>query len=243
MLLWTFIFVYRSLGTTTTIVTCGLSCLNQSWINNSDIVASWPFDGTYDDINKVYNGIISANLPTFATGYVNQAALFNASARQAVYTSYIPFNNVSFTVETWIQPTGYPNPRDHSIVGLCPSKIIDHCLHINIRSTYLYFGFYFDDLQGATAIPLNQWIHAAVVFDATTKLQTIYLNGVRDGQTTASSVLQVSSGNFTIGMNEAVSFPNNYFQVIEICLFSEQRNREPLYQYLKNNLIAFFYNI
>ena len=149
----------------------------------------------------------------FVTGYLGQAASFNASAQQAVYTPFIPLNNVSFTVEAWIKPTGYPNPIDHSIVGLCPSDIINHCLHINIRNKKLYFGFYYDDVQGGTEILLNQWIHAAFTFDVTTKIQTIYLNGFQDGLNNASNVLQVTSGNFTIGTNEGVNFPNNYFQV------------------------------
>jgi hypothetical protein len=192
---------------------CGLSCLNQSWIDLSGVIASWPFDGSYADITNVYNGIASANLPTFVTGYLGQAASFNASAKQAVYTSFIPLNNISFTVEAWIKPTGYPNPVDHSIVGLCPLKTMDHCLHINIRNTRLYFGFYNDDASGGTEVLLNQWVHVAFTFDLTTKIQTIYLNGFRDGQNNASNALQVTSGNFTIGTNEAVQFPNNYFQV------------------------------
>jgi hypothetical protein len=147
------------------------------------------------------------------TGYLGQAASFNVSAKQAMFTSFIPLNNVSFTVEAWIKPTGYPNPTDFSIVGLCPSQTVNYCLHINIRSTKLYFGFYYNDVQGSTVILLNQWIHVAFVFDATIRQQTIYLNGYQDGQNTVSSVLLVRSGNFTIGTNEGVVVPNNYFQV------------------------------
>ena len=62
-------------------------------------------------------------------------------------------------------------------------------------------------------IALNQWIHTAFVFDSSTRKQTIYLNGFQNGQTTVSSVLLVTSGNFTIGTNEGVVIPNNYYQV------------------------------
>jgi hypothetical protein len=130
-----------------------------------------------------------------------------------MYTPFIPLNNISFTVEAWIKPTGYPNPSDFSIVGLCPIRTTNYCLHINIRNQKLYFGFYFNDVQGGTTILLNQWIHAAFVFDATVNNQTIYLNGFQDGQNTVSSVLRVTSGNFTIGTNEGVALPYNYFQV------------------------------
>ena len=123
---------------------------------------------------------------------------------------------MSFTVEAWIKPTGYPNPSDFSIVGLCPSQTTNFCLHINIRNTRLYFGFYFNDVAGATVIQLNKWVHTAFVFDVTTLRMTVYLNGFVDGQGTLSSSLLVKSGNFTIGTNEGVVIPNNYFHVSEI---------------------------
>jgi hypothetical protein len=199
--------------TTPTVLYCDQSCLNQSWIHSSDGLAWWPFDGSYVDMTGGHNAIPSPYLPSFLTGYVGQAASFNASAKQAIYTSFIPLNNVSFTVAAWIQPTGYPNPIDHSIVGLCPSTTINHCLHISIRNQKLYFGFYLDDARGKTTILLNQWIHAAFVFDASAKKKAIYLNGVQDGNTHVSSAFAATSGNFTIGVNERVVTTSNNFQV------------------------------
>jgi hypothetical protein len=187
-------------------------------------MALWPFDGSYADAGNVYNGYPSSNLPTFATGYIGQAALFNASAEQAMYTPFIPLDNISFTIDAWINPTGYPNPTDSSIVGLCPLQLVDYCLHINIRNTKLYFGFYYNDVQGETTILLNQWIHVAFVFDITAGTQTIYLNGFQDGQAYVTSALKVTSGNFTIGTNEGVALPNNYYQVRKECFScNEQR--------------------
>lgn len=61
---------------------------------------------------------------------------------------------------------------------------------------------------------LNRWIHTAFVFDATQKTKIIYLNGFPDTPITASDELGVSSGNFTIGANQRVDFPQNYFQVM-----------------------------
>jgi hypothetical protein len=210
------IITTETINTTTTtaiVLYCGQSCLNQSWINTSDGLAWWPFYGSYLDSTGIYNGYPSPNLPTFVTGYIGQAASFNASAKQAMYTSFIPLNNVSFTVEAWIQPTGYPNPTDHSIVGLCPSATANHCLHINIRSKKLHFGFYFNDARGTTTILLNQWIHTAFVFDISIKKQTIYLNGIQDGAAYVSSAFAATSGNFTIGVNERVVTTTNNFQV------------------------------
>lgn len=148
---------------------------------------------------------------------MREAALFNASAQQGLYTSFTPMNNRSFTIEAWIQPTGFPNPSDHSIVGLCPTQITSQCLHANIRSAKLYFGFYNNDVRGETNVVVNQWIHGAFVYDAVARTQTIYLNGFRNAQNIGSNALGVTSGNITIGYNQNVDPSRNYFQVISDC--------------------------
>lgn len=192
---------------------CGQSCLYQSWIDTSGGLAWWPFEGSYNDQTGIYNGYSSTSLPSFATGYVGQAAFFNESVLQKMFTPFVPLKNASFTIAAWIKPTMYPNPSDHSIVGLCPSRTTNFCLHINIRHQKLHFGFYFNDASGATLIALNRWIHTAFVFDVSTMKQTIYLNEFQNGQTTVSSVLRVSAGNFTIATNEGLLSPNNHYQV------------------------------
>ncbi|CAF5168672.1 unnamed protein product [Rotaria magnacalcarata] len=73
-------------------------------------------------------------------------------------------------------------------------------------------GFYFNDIQSVTSMPLNLWTHAAFVFDVSNRQQSIYVNGVLNQQRTASSALKNAIGNFTVGTNEHVRTPNNYFQ-------------------------------
>ncbi|CAF4223716.1 unnamed protein product, partial [Rotaria sordida] len=96
--------LYKS--TTTTRLYCGQSCLNQSWVDSSGDFVQWPFDGSYIDIMINHNGTPSSNQPAFVTGYFGQVCSFNASVKQAIYTSFIPLSNVSFTIEAWIKPTG-----------------------------------------------------------------------------------------------------------------------------------------
>lgn len=213
-------FINLWLDTTTTPIECGISCLKQSWISSRDLIAFWPFDGSYADIINGHNGIPSSKLPTFVPGYIGQAAYFNASEGQAMHTSFIPLNNISFTIEAWIKPTAYPNWRDHSIVGLCPFNIQDQCLYITVRYRKLYFGFYDDDLEGTTDILINEWVHVAFTFDATTNLQSIYLNGYQDASKTTSSAFQAKSGNFTVGTSELVNSESDRYQVKSIIVFS-----------------------
>ena len=216
-----------SLGTTvtttstTTVFSCNSPCLNQSWLNPTGVIALWAFEGSFNDATNTYNGAPSSNPPTFVTGYLGQAAAFDASTQQAIYTPFIPLVNMSFTVEVWIKLSGYiANQTEYSIVGLCQSKTLDLCLHINIRSTKLYFGLYRNDTRGTTVIPVAQWIHAAFVFDFALKVSWIYLNGFVDGQASITSGFLASSGNFTIGTNQLLLVPNNYFNVRRPRFFS-----------------------
>ncbi|CAF1005617.1 unnamed protein product [Rotaria sordida] len=159
------------------------------------------------------------NSPSFITnGYVNQALSFNAAANQSLYTSYIPITNSSFTVDIWLYPTGYPNVKDHSIVGLCSSRSTSMCLHFTIRNTssayYLYMGFMNNDCSSAQTITLNRWTHAGFVFDLTTMKQWVYVNGVLSRTCTAQAPIMVNNSNITIGTIPVLAAPsdNNVFQ-------------------------------
>lgn len=196
----------------TTTINCADSCLTQSWIDSSNSIGFWPFDTSLNDNVNYYNPISSLNHPSLSTGYIRQAALFDASAQQSIFIPFIPITRTSFTVEAWINPTGYPNSRDHTIVGLCPAEEVNHCLHINIRNEKLYFGFYYNDVGGQTTISTNQWIHTAFVYDSMANIQRIYLNGVLDGEASVTSSLLATTGNFTIGVNEVLDAAASYFQ-------------------------------
>jgi hypothetical protein len=182
-------------------------------------LALWPFDGTFIDSTSTYNAT-PANNPTFVSnGYLNQAVSFNANLSQSLVTSYIPLANTSFTIDVWLYPTGYPNAADSSILGLCPALVPNECLHLVLRKSgsgcQLHFGFYFDDCQGTTYIPLNKWIYATFVFDISTMTQSIYLNGVLECNGITSSALLAFTGNVYIGLVPGLEgVPGaDYFQV------------------------------
>lgn len=210
------------LATIVTPTVCSCLCPNESWVFDSGYLARWSFDGTLNDINNIYNAT-SYNNPSFVTnGYVNQALFFDASLIQSLSAPYIPLAYTSFTVEVWLNPTLFPNLIDHSILGLCPSATPNQCLYLLIRKInsnyYLYFGFFADDCHGNTSLTLNQWIHAAFVFDITTLTQSIYLNGILDNSCTASSPIMASTGSVTIGAIPAI-IPINNMNFFQVSLF------------------------
>jgi hypothetical protein len=198
---------------------CDFSCLNQTWISSSGLLAKWTFDGTLVDQTNTYNAI-AMNNPSFITnGYVNQAFVLNATSNQYLYTSYIPLINASFTVEVWFYATGFPNPIDHSILGLCTYPGNDECLHLTIRnssSTFcLYMSFFGDNCQSNGSVPLNKWTHAAFVFDNVTRAMSVYLNGELVGNAPSALPLQGIANIVTIGYIPGIvaAYGSNYCQV------------------------------
>ncbi len=85
------------------------------------------------------------------------------------------------------------------IVGMCESLSPDRCLHLLIRQNSTYFGFYNDDCQSSTIININQWYHFAFVYDYTTHIQYIYVNGNLDCIHNSSGPFLGNSGAITIG--------------------------------------------
>ena len=161
------------------------------------------------------------NSPSFINnGYVNQALVLTASSLQYLNTSYIPLIHASFTIEVWLYPTGFPNPTDHGILGLCTYPGNDQCLHLTIRkftaTYYLYMSFFGDNCFTNTSVSLNQWIHAAFAFDNVSRAMLIYLNGQLVGSTTSALSLQGTANPVTIGYIPGIvpSYGSNYFQVL-----------------------------
>ncbi|CAF3498679.1 unnamed protein product [Rotaria sp. Silwood1] len=228
-------------------MTCGFSCLNQTWISSSDILAKWAFDGTYLDQMNTYTAI-AKNTPSFiSNGYVNQALSLNAASNQYLYTSYIPLINASFTVELWLYPTGFPNSKDHAILGLCTSLSNDQCLHLTIRnsnSTHrLYMSFAGDNCESNQSVPLNTWTHVAFVFDKDTFAMSIYLNGNLVGHAISALPLQGIENNVTIGYIPGIvaAYGSNFFQGY-IDQLTIVHRAKPACEILDDATLATYYN-
>ena len=110
----------------------------------------------------------------------------------------------------WIYIADVITPQDIPIVAQCQSLALSRCLHLVVRNTNLYFGFYFDDLQGVTNLTASRWYHTAFVFDFATNEQSVYLDGVVDATCIASGPYQGVDGSVTIGTN-FVTTNDRYF--------------------------------
>ncbi|CAF0861793.1 unnamed protein product [Adineta steineri] len=232
---------------TTTPITCSSSCLNQTWISSSGLLAKWTFNGIYLDDMSSYTAI-PVNSPTFITnGYVNQALSLTAANNQYLYTSYIPLIHASFTIELWFYPTAFPNPTHHSILGLCTYPGNDQCLHLTIQKigviNTLYMSFFGDNCMTYNSVPLNEWTHAAFVFDNSTLSMLIYQNGYLIGNATSVLSLQGTMNNVTIGYIPGIvaAYGNNSFEgyIDQLTIFDRAK---PACEILDDASLTTYYN-
>lgn len=209
--------------TTTTPFVCNNTCLNQTWLSTTPLFANWRFENNYLDESNNYHGTPTGS-PTFVQGYAGRAISFTPFSGQMVSTAYIPLVQRSFAMNAWIYPTGLTNGRHHSICGLCSSPTNDSCLHMTLgkngsSSVFpLYFGLHGDDVNSfAPASTVNNWIHAAFVFETGTRNVSIYRNGmlIRSGATREE--LKATNTSFQIGTIAFLIAGNNTFQVRHLC--------------------------
>lgn len=214
-------------STTTITPNCNATCASDPSVWSVPFIAQWNFENTYQDSTLTHNGT-AVNTPTFVPGYVGQALSLDSSLDQYLSTSFIPLNSQSFTIDAWIYPTSFPNPKgSHSIVGLCPQQTSLQCLQAIIRynmtcasATGILNFWDSADLIGSTPIHINQWTHIAFIYSKSKTKEIIYINGILDNSRTPSGDFGATSGTFYIGNNYNLTsyspIGKNNFQVKEI---------------------------
>jgi hypothetical protein len=210
------------LVTTTTPLVCNASCANRTWTSSSNLLAKWLFDGNFWDKQNNCNATPSSSMPFTTSGYIGQAVQFVVNTTPMLTVPYMSLSNTSLTVDTWLYITGLGNFRDNGFLGLCSSTTPFRCLHITIRQSapnyYLYLGFYQNDCEGVTSLTVNQWIHAAFVYDKATSTQLVYFNGVLEKSCYVSASLNVTPTPMNIGFIPQFNSNNNmgYYQVYKL---------------------------
>ncbi len=87
-----------------------------------------------------------------------------------------------FTVSAWIKIEKYlPNKPDYCIVGT-PNNSYQEGIHLLIRNTRPYFGFYSNDLAGKTIIEPNRWYHLIWRYNKQNGEQAIFVDGKLDSR-------------------------------------------------------------
>lgn len=103
------------------------------------------------------------------------------------------FQKHDFSVEYWARPVS-----DSNFVFTCGTfnaASTDNFLHVGFGgSNQVKLGFFGDDLVGNFQVPTGQYSHIVVSWSATSRLQSIYINGVHDASRTTTGLLNVPTG-------------------------------------------------
>lgn len=184
-----------------------------SWTNDTGIMQSYvrgglilAYDGNditnspltttiVDRSSNLKNGTLvnfSGNTTSGSDG--NGAIAFDGVNDNIAVTNMTPyFQNKSFTFSTWVYFNN-TSASDMALVSIGPGGT-DTCLHITRRNNRMYFGLYADDLNGVQILDMNTWYYVTCTFDATTRAQKIYVNGIVDASRTSTGLLNVPANN------------------------------------------------
>jgi len=165
---------------------CKSVCVNES-ISKLSRLAFYSFDNVTTDAEGNYPASGTAS-PSYVSGWVDSAVSFDYSNNQYLSTLHIPLNYRSFTIDFWFYATNLSSGWDFSFGGQSEATSTGKCLFFNVHYQKLYFGFYALDTTGTINISTNQWYHTAFVYDNTTQIQSIYLNGMLDGNSTRTAL-------------------------------------------------------
>ncbi len=121
---------------------------------------------------------------------------FSGGAGQVVLDDGFSLAGRSFTVEAWVWLDSIAG--DQTVLGHFRND--DNPLHLTVRDGRVHLGFWADDLTGDTVAPAQQWVHVAYAYDATTRTQQVFLNGVLDGERTAEAHFAENNQPLRIGI-------------------------------------------
>ena len=90
------------------------------------------------------------------------------------------WNAGSWTANVWVKFATVSKGLDNAVFGHGSYGPTNNGLHLGERNSRVYFGFYSNDTSGNIALSANTWYNIAWVFNYSTKLKQIYVNGVFD---------------------------------------------------------------
>jgi len=148
---------------------------------------------------------------------------FGSSPRRVTLDSSFSLAGRSFTVEAWIWRQG--SGSDRPVLAQLGTADLFHLIFRNDR---LQLGFWNDDLTGSTALPTQQWLYIAYTYDAPTRLQRVYVDGVLDGERVANS--QFTENNLPLHIGGYLEADINPFdgRILEMRIWDHARSAATL---------------
>lgn len=145
--------------------------------------------GTAITRGTTVNNLISTSYPGTINGTVfyhndnTGSFVFNDSSSNYISLYTIPdslWNAGSWSVSAWVKINSTSKASGDNAVISHGSAAANQGLHLGIRNTVVYFGFYGNDAGSTSFLVANRWYHITWTFDYGQKQKLIYVNGVID---------------------------------------------------------------
>ena len=152
--------------------------------------------------DSISSNTLTNTSTTYASGKINNGAVFNGSSSKLVNASpVLPSGNSQYSIAFWVNPTALPTSTNKmSLVnygaGSVSNDVIGVVLYNNSGTQKINNVFTNLDIEVTNTLPTSTWSHLVVTYDGSTA--TMYLNGTSINSTAKSS-LSVSSTNLTLG--------------------------------------------
>jgi len=203
--------LYSTFLTSSQINTLYNEGINGVPLNNAGLVGWWPLNGNANDYSgNGNNGKINYNVSFInsneKTQYAYSVASFGASTADQIIVNHEYFQGNSFTILAWVYwppGTNLASPgTSNGDLGYAWSgpAATDEGFGIFSRSDHWYLNFFGDDLECSAGPVAGRWYQFGASWDASTKLQTIWVNGAANctrtssGSLTTNSPLYIGSG-------------------------------------------------
>jgi hypothetical protein len=135
--------------------------------------------GLYDLTNGNNNGTL-VNGPTYTSSFGGSIVFDGTNDYVSEYSIPDSFWNAgSWTANVWVKFTTVSKGLDNAVFGH-GAVAGSGGLHLGERNSAAYFGFYGNDIGGTVPLSANTWYNIVWVFNYSTKLKQLYVNGVFD---------------------------------------------------------------
>ena len=162
-------------------------------------LALYKFEDNATDAEGNYSSTTLPNV-TFATGYIDKAAVFNGSSSEIELPSIINFGTNNYTFSFWFNADVVGAGR--VIVGNLSGSGMLINIESNNKLRFYHSGGTAVNIETLNVLSTNTWYHGACVMNHSSKAE-MYLNGQLQGSSTGSNLGTGSGADLIVG-----NYPN-----------------------------------
>lgn len=201
----------------------GLVCVDKNYFYVKDNQLLSPRVQNFNNVQSLlhFDGTNGSTTITDSSTYGRTYSTFNSAALSTSFVKYgtaslnltpsvafvsTPYNaawrwsDTDYTIEAWVYPTSTTHGGYPSICGMMSggSNYWSFGLINNNYVSFYYYTGFGRFVTSLTTVPINQWSHIAMVYESSTPLIRIFINGV---QSVSSAPLGTPAyGNLQLGM-------------------------------------------